>query len=33
MKHGPLRTLVIILSILVATIAVSLVLQLRDFAP
>ena len=30
MKHGPLRTLVIILSILVATIAVSLLLQLRD---
>ena len=30
MKRGPLRTLVIILSILVATIAVSLLLQLRD---
>ena len=30
MKQGPLRTLVIVLSILVATIAVSLLLQLRD---
>lgn len=30
MKRGPLRTLVVILSILVATIAVSFLLQLRD---